>query len=156
MIGYIFEKYINDRAQMGAYYTKEDITDYIAKNCIIPWLFDEVKRHYPKAFAADGWLWQMVKTSGDEYIYDAVKYGVPKIGGLFDDLPAEIINGFSPELEKKIVDGNIPCLQELRKEWNKPAPTDIALPTEIYREVIERRKRYADIKAKIQWRNKGN
>jgi len=29
VIGYIFEKYINDRAQMGAYYTKEDITDYI-------------------------------------------------------------------------------------------------------------------------------
>lgn len=36
VIGYIFEKYINDRAQMGAYYTKEYITDYISKNCIIP------------------------------------------------------------------------------------------------------------------------
>ena len=31
VIGYIFEKYINDRAAMGAYYTKEDITDYIGK-----------------------------------------------------------------------------------------------------------------------------
>ena len=49
VIGYIFEKYINDRAQMGAYYTKEDITDYISKNCIIPWLFDEVKRQYPES-----------------------------------------------------------------------------------------------------------
>jgi len=70
VIGYIFEKYINDRAQMGAYYTKEDITDYIAKNCIIPWLFDEVKRQYSRGrfdtcpFANDGWLWQMVKKSG--------------------------------------------------------------------------------------------
>jgi hypothetical protein len=149
VIGYIFEKYINDRAQMGAYYTKEDITDYISKNCIIPWLFDEVKRQYPKAFAADGWLWQMVKTSGDEYIYDAVKYGVPESGGLFDDLPAEIQKGFNSELEKIIVDGNGTCLWELRKDWNKQAPSDIALPTEIYREVIERRKRYADIKSKI-------
>jgi len=149
VIGYIFEKYINDRAQMGAYYTKEDITDYIAKNCIIPWLFDEVKRHYPKAFADDGWLWQMVQTSGDEYIYDAVKYGVPESGGLFDDLPAEIRNGFVPELEEKVVDGNGPWLWELRKSWNKPAPSDIALPTETYREVIERRKRYGEIKAKI-------
>ena len=26
VLGYIFEQYINDRAQMGAYYTKEDIT----------------------------------------------------------------------------------------------------------------------------------
>ena len=39
MLGYIFEKYINQK-QMGAYYTKEDITDYIGKNTIIPWLFD--------------------------------------------------------------------------------------------------------------------
>lgn len=149
VIGYIFEKYINDRAQMGAYYTKEDITDYLSKNCIIPWLFDETKRQYPKVFEADGWLWRMVKESGDEYIYDAVKYGVPERGGLFDDLPVEIQKGFAPELERKVVDGDGHWLWELRKEWNKPAPSDIALPTETYREVIERRKRYADIKSKI-------
>ncbi|MFA7174438.1 MAG: DNA methyltransferase [Kiritimatiellia bacterium] len=149
VIGYIFEKYINDRAQMGAYYTKEDITDYIGKNCIIPWLFDEVKRRYPQAFASDGWLWQMVKNSGDDYIYDAVKYGVPETGDLFDDLPAEVQSGFAPELENSVVGGNGPWLWELRQSWNKPAPADIALPTELYREVIERRKRYAEISAKI-------
>ena len=27
VLGYIFEQYINDRAQMGAYYTKEDLTE---------------------------------------------------------------------------------------------------------------------------------
>ncbi len=31
VLGYIFEKYINQK-QMGAYYTKEDITGYISKN----------------------------------------------------------------------------------------------------------------------------
>ncbi|MBF2057248.1 MAG: Eco57I restriction-modification methylase domain-containing protein [Cyanobacterium sp. T60_A2020_053] len=41
VLGYIFEKYINQK-QMGAYYTKEDITEYISKNCIIPYLFDAV------------------------------------------------------------------------------------------------------------------
>jgi tRNA1(Val) A37 N6-methylase TrmN6 len=150
VIGYIFEKYINDRAQMGAYYTKEDITDYISKNCIIPWLFDEVKRNYPKAFKDDEWLWKMVRESGDDYIYDAVKYGVPEDKNIFADLPDEIKKGFDPELEKKVVDGDGPYLHELRKDWNKPAPSDIALPTEIYREVIERRKRYEDIKTKIK------
>lgn len=144
VIGYIFEKYINDRAKMGAYYTKEDITDYIAKNCIVPWLFDEVKRNY------SGWLWDMVKSSGDEYIYDAVKFGVPQTGDLFGDLPDEIKKGFAPDLENKVVDGNGPWLWEFRKSWNKPAPSDIALPTEIYREVIERRNRYADIKTRIE------
>ena len=39
VLGYIFEKYINQK-QMGAYYTKEDITEYISKNTIIPFLFD--------------------------------------------------------------------------------------------------------------------
>ncbi len=39
VLGYIFEKYINQK-QMGAYYTKEDITEYISKNTIIPYLFD--------------------------------------------------------------------------------------------------------------------
>jgi hypothetical protein len=151
VIGYIFEKYINDRAQMGAYYTKEDITEYISKNTVLPWLFDETKRNYPKAFNPDGEIWERVKSSGDDYIYDAVKYGVPKEGGLFDDLPDEIQNGFQPDLEQKIVKADdSPHLWELRKPWNKKAPTHIALPTEIYRELIERRKRYTDVKSKIE------
>ena len=43
VLGYIFEKYINQK-QMGAYYTKEDITEYIAKNTIIPFLFDAAEK----------------------------------------------------------------------------------------------------------------
>lgn len=151
VIGYIFEKYINDRAQMGAYYTKEDITEYISKNTILPWLFDETKRNYPKAFEPEGELWQRVKNSSDDYIYDAVKYGIPEEGGLFDNLPEEIQAGFRPDLEQKIVEADdSPHLWEIRKPWNQKAPSNIALPTEIYRELIERRKRYADVKAKIE------
>ena len=155
VIGYIFEKYINDRAAMGAYYTKEDITDYIGKNTIIPFLFDKVKKEYPKAFKADGFIWSFLKASGDTYIYDAVKKGVPQDedghGDLFDDLPEEIKAGFLPELEKKVVkDSSAKHLWEIRKLWNKKAPEEIALPTEIYREVIERRKRYAEVKFKIE------
>jgi len=129
VIGYIFEKYINDRANMGAYYTKEDITDYISKNCILPYLFDETKRHYPKAFNADAELWQMVKQSGDQYIYDAVKKGVE------EPLPKEIEQGIK-DVSK-------------RTEWNKPATINYALPTEIWREVVDRRNRYTEVKSKI-------
>lgn len=39
ILGFIFEKYVNQK-QMGAYYTKEDITGYICRNTIIPRLFD--------------------------------------------------------------------------------------------------------------------
>jgi len=149
VIGYIFEKYINDRAAMGAYYTKEDITEYIGKNTIIPFLFDKTKEKYPEAFAEKGHLWEYFRNSGDTYIYDAVKYGVPDEKDIFTDLPDDIRHGFNPELENKLVDDNGPHLFEIRKCWNKRAPGDIALPTEIYREVIERRKRYADIVSRI-------
>lgn len=135
VIGYIFEKYINDRAQMGAYYTKEDITDYISKNCILPFLFDETRRNYPKAFAADSELWEMLKTSGDKYVYDAVKYGVD------EKLPEEIEIGLNT---------TEPKLLERRKNWNKSAPSTHALPTEIWRETVDRRRRYQVVKTKIE------
>ena len=72
VLGYIFEQYINDRAQMGAYYTKEDITEYIGKNCILPFLFDSVKKTTSeKDFKEKGYIWQTLQQSGDKYIYDA-------------------------------------------------------------------------------------
>ncbi len=129
VIGYIFEKYINDRAQMGAYYTKEDITNYISKNCILPYLFDETKRQYPKAFADDGEIWTMIRESGDAYIYPAVKKGVEL------PLPRGIEAGVK-DVSK-------------RTDWSKSAPSEFALPTEIWREVVERRNRYQEIKTKI-------
>ncbi len=140
VIGYIFEKYINDRAQMGAYYTKEDITEYISKNCILPYLFDEVQRNYPQAFAPAGEIWQLLKLSGDTYIYDAVKKGINP-DNIWGDLPPEIEAGLNPQQDN---------LVELRKAWNVPAPAEAALPTEIWREVIERRNRYKEVKAKIE------
>ncbi|OQZ01053.1 MAG: hypothetical protein B6D35_04405 [Candidatus Brocadia sp. UTAMX2] len=37
-----------------------------------------------------------------------------------------------------------------RTEWNKPAPAEYALPTEIWREVVARRKRYEEIRRKLE------
>ena len=54
VLGYIFEKYINQKQmgqkQLGAYYTKEDITEYIAKNTIMPYLFDAAQKKCAIAF----------------------------------------------------------------------------------------------------------
>jgi len=150
VIGYIFEKYINDRAAMGAYYTKEDITDYIGKNTIIPFLFDETERHYKDSFKPTAELWLFLKKSGNTYIYDAVKHGIPEGDDLFADLPEEVQDGINHELEGNLVEASTqPHLWEIRKVWNQKTPAEIGLATEIYRELIERRIRYADLKTKI-------
>lgn len=150
VIGYIFEKYINDRAAMGAYYTKEDITEYIAKNTIIPFLFDQVKKDCANAFKDESSLWKMLQDNPDRYIYDSVKYGIYE----------EVIASGSKQSQLKVkelpdyisigLDTSEPNLLERRKEWNKAAPPEFALPTEIWREVVERRNRYFDIKSKIE------
>lgn len=139
VIGYIFEKYINDRAQMGAYYTKEDITDYIGKNTILPYLFDELQRKLPVAFKSEGEIWQKLKSSDDQYIYNAVKHGI-NTEDIWHDLPEDIAAGLNPEQENLLV---------IRRCWNRPAPNEIALPTEIWREVINRRQRYLEVKKHI-------
>lgn len=75
VLGYIFEKYINQE-QMGAYYTKEDITEYISKNTIIPYLFEEAARRNSEPFRPEREVWQLLRDDPDRYIYDAVGHGV--------------------------------------------------------------------------------
>jgi hypothetical protein len=128
VLGYIFEKYINQK-QMGAYYTKEDITDYISKNTVLPRLFDMARQKYKAAFDGENSIWQKLKTDPDRYIYDAVKHGT--------QLP------LPPEIEAGLGD------VAKRMAWNKAAPAEYALPTEIWREVVMRRKRYDEVKSKL-------
>lgn len=134
VLGYIFEQYINDRAQMGAYYTKEDITEYIGRNTILPYLMEAVKRKDEKCFRPKSKLWQYLQESNDKYIYNAMKKGCN------EPLPEYIAEG---------IDTAKPNLLERRKHWNERTPETFALPTEIWRETIERRQRYSNIKQKI-------
>ena len=135
VLGYIFEQYINDRAQMGAYYTKEDITEYIGRNTIVPYLMEATRKHDEKPFKPNGAVWQYLKESSDRYIFDAVKKGA----GLA--IPEEIAVG---------IDTTKPNLLERRSHWNDRTPEAFALPTEIWRETIERLNRYNDIRTKIE------
>jgi len=121
VLGYIFEKYINQK-QMGAYYTKEDITEYISKNTIIPFLFAETE--HLTMFSHS-----LLAKQADRYIYPAVKHGVEL------PLPSEIAQGIEQV--------------SLRTMWNKPAPVEYALPTD-WREVVARRQRYAEVKLKLE------
>ena len=67
ILGYIFEQHVNQQ-QMGAYYTQEDVTMYIARNTIIPALFDAVSRNQPAICAPDAAIWQSLRIHPDRYI----------------------------------------------------------------------------------------
>lgn len=138
VLGYIFEQYINDRAQMGAYYTKEDITEYIGKNCILPFLMDKVSETSPEAFKPDGYVWRTLRESGDRYIYDAVKKGYT--ANWQSRIPENIAIG---------LDTTKPGLLERRKDWNTKTQEAFALPTEIWRETVERLQRCDTLLEKI-------
>jgi len=121
VLGYIFEKYINQK-QMGAYYTKEDITGYISKNTIIPFLFDEAQKKCRIAFEGETSVWSLLSADPDRYIYEAVRKGTDL------PLPLEIAAGID-DVSK-------------RETWNTPTPEEYALPTEIWRETMARRQQY--------------
>ena len=143
VLGYIFEKYVNQK-QMGAYYTKEDITGYISRNTVIPFLFDAARNECPVAFGPDGGVWRLLRDDPDRYIYPAVGHGIawnarqpqdPKRLEVSFDLPEDIAAGID-DVSK-------------RGGWNASAPDNYALPTETWREVVARRQRYEEVKAKL-------
>lgn len=129
VLGYIFERYINDRAAMGAYYTKEDITGYIGRSCIIPRLFDKVAHECKTAFEGATSVWKLLHIDPDRYIWDAVKHGLEA------DLPKEIKAGIDSE--------------SCRGAWSKQATPDVALPTETWREMLARREYHARLRKRL-------
>ncbi|HXH13702.1 MAG TPA: DNA methyltransferase [Alphaproteobacteria bacterium] len=129
VLGYIFEKYVNQK-QMGAYYTKEDITGYIAKNTITPYLFDAAEKKCAIAFQPKSALWQLLRDDPDRYIYEPVRKGVDL------PLPEEIARGIGDVSQ--------------RGGWNRPAAAEFALPTETWREHVARRQRCLELRDKLR------
>ena len=143
VLGYIFEKYVNQK-QMGAYYTKEDITGYISRNTVIPFLFDAARKECPVAFGPEGGVWRLLRDDPDRYIYPAVGHGITWIAREAEnskrlavpfELPDEIAAGIDDVSQ--------------RGGWNRPAPDEYALPTETWREVVARRQRHQEVHAKL-------
>ncbi len=134
VLGYIFEKYINQK-QMGAYYTKEDITQYITKNTVIPYLFDATEKKCAIAFQPGSTLWRLLRDDPDRYIYSAMRKGVIDEQGEVIPLPRDIGRGLEDVGQ--------------RGGWNRPADTEFALPTETWRERVARRERCLEVREKL-------
>ena len=143
VLGYIFEKYVNQK-QMGAYYTKEDITGYITRNTVIPFLFDAAKKECPVAFNPGGGVWRLLQDDPDRYIYPAVGHGVAWRYSPDAD-PVRLAQAL--ELPEDIT-ADLDDVSQ-RGGWNRPAPKAYALPTETWREVVARRRRYQEVRDKL-------
>ncbi|HAD06924.1 MAG TPA: SAM-dependent methyltransferase [Anaerolineaceae bacterium] len=128
VLGFIFEKYINQK-QMGAYYTKEDITGYISKYTILPALFERARKDCRIAFEGESAVWKYLAADPDRYIYPAMLHGLDL------PLPGNIAAGVSDVAQ--------------RGDWNRPAGEAHALPTEIWRETAARRQRAEEVRARL-------
>ena len=138
VIGYIFEKHINDRAQMGAYYTREDVTGHIARGAILPVILRRARDECKAAFSGDGNIWKLLRKNPEGYIRRPVRHGceIPD-----DKIPDDIRIGLDPKA---------PDLARRRKAWNRPAPPEFAHPAETWREVVARRARFRKLRESLQ------
>ena len=142
VLGYIFEKYVNQK-QMGAYYTKEDITGYIARNTVIPRLLEMAQGECLTAFDPEGGVWRLLQDDPDNYIYPALGHGVAwdyssEGAARLEEplpLPEDIALGLDDPAQ--------------RTGWNRAAPPEYALPTETWRELLARRRRYKEVRDKL-------
>lgn len=147
VLGYIFEKYINQK-QMGAYYTKEDITEYISKNTVVPFLLDRAIEKCKVAFEGDQSVWNMLRDDPIRYIYEPVRRGVIRPDGSIipeTDLPEFVQEGMhEPKARMFNNDYNLGRASLLDEEEN-----ELTLPTETWREYVDRRKRCLDLRQKL-------
>jgi len=115
VLGYIFEKYINQK-ELGAYYTKEDITGYIVGKTLLPVVLEHILQSVPDAHAL---IADLLGDDPSAYLPAAMSKGA----GL--TLPLSMEQGVADPA--------------FRSAWNAAAPGDIANPNESWRDVVRRR-----------------
>lgn len=147
VLGYIFEKYINQK-QMGAYYTKEDITEYISKNTIIPHLLAQARERCKVAFEGESLVWKLLQAEPDRYIYPAMKTGVIDASG--QPVPESALPDF---VQTGMKDAKARMFD---KRYNLGEATFTTatgergtLPTETWREYVDRRSRCLAVREKL-------
>ena len=147
VLGYIFEKYINQK-QMGAYYTKEDITDYISRNTIIPLILQRARSQCREAFAGPAAVWNLLSQDPDHYLYPAMKVGVIDANG--ETVPESALPDFVQigmhDPQARMFDRRYNLGEAQFRIATGEAGT---LPTETWREYVERRQRCLEVRDRL-------
>jgi hypothetical protein len=147
VLGYIFEKYVNQK-EMGAYYTKEDITEYNGKNTIIPRLFDMARERCRDKAAFVG-IWHLLQDDPDRYIYEAVRRGVLDADG--NEIPESRLPDFVQrgmrDPKTRMFDK---CYNLGDAEFPDEKGNSLTLPKETWREYVNRRQRCLELRKKLK------
>jgi hypothetical protein len=113
VLGYIFEQFINQK-QMGAYYTKEDVTHFMTSSTLLPVVLSRLEM-----LGLD--VWSFVQSDPDRYVWDGLSYG--------NDLP------FPEEISAERG-------SHVRPSWLDAPPDVLGLPGESWWDVDFRRTEY--------------
>ena len=143
ILGYIFEKFINQR-ETGAYYTEEDVTAYICRNTIVPQFLDTIKRTVPEYFTHRRGIWSLLSSDPDRYIFPTVSHGIEMQARRAHSpftASTEFSNSdsFAASIDRSFTDG----------AFDNVAPNRIALPAETWRSVVSRRARHSHIRSML-------
>lgn len=109
VLGYIFEKYVNQK-QQGAYYTKEDVTGFMSVNTILPVVIDRISKVTGET------PWDLLSDQPTRYVPESLRFGFGQ------QIPSEIAD--APIDEYGLLD--------------EIADMSIGLPGERWREAIDR------------------
>lgn len=120
VLGYIFEQFINQK-QMGAYYTKEDVTHFMTASTVLPVVLSRFEE-------AGLQPWSMMTENPDRYIWDGLAFGAEQA------FPAEV------EDERASVS---------RPAWSGIATEDVGLPGERWWEADYRRQQYEALRTSL-------
>lgn len=127
VLGYIFEQFVNEKDSLdnrgsdkGAYYTKEDVTHFMASNAIVPVFLERlIDRTGVNP-------WRYLREAPERYIWSSLAWGTD------EPLPAEI------EAQRTAL---------RRPLWDGPASEDLGLPGETWWETDRRRNEHAKLLA---------
>jgi hypothetical protein len=128
VLGFIFEKYVNQK-QMGAYYTREDITSYIGANSIVPYIVERLASSAPTVFGTLGTAWSLLSADPQRYIPSAAQYGADR------KAPNSITAGLKD------------CAA--RGAWRAEPPPEFGLPMETWRDVMARRAHLTELRGRL-------
>ncbi|HEY0229062.1 MAG TPA: DNA methyltransferase, partial [Mycobacterium sp.] len=120
VLGYIFEQFINQK-QMGAYYTKEDVTHFMTSSTLLPVVLSRLE-----AIGIE--VWSLLSADPGRYLWDGLSYG--------------IATPFPEDIEAERV-------SSVRPDWLDAPPEDIAHPGESWWDVDFRRKEYQRLVARL-------